>query len=175
MKRNFARLVAVLVSTITITMVMFFTACDMKNGVPDNLGDIVDLMSSNPTDGTTASPGELDHETELRIRQALFKILPEYGCPEWLTVESIVLRVYLGTYNGAVVGIWRLPVPSTDMMVQVWVDGIEFAFSDGGTWVTVWKDEYIYAYKDALQKAYDDKILTRDEIQKIHDFYYQNK
>lgn len=124
------------------------------------------------TSTISTMPDEMNKETELLIKQAALNWLLEND--SWvydkITIDDIVVKRYYGTYNGAVVVVLGDPfITNLAVETPVWVCDMEFRFNT--MWIFICKDGSLYAFKEALPKAYTDGVLTKDDIQVIHDKY----
>jgi len=117
-------------------------------------------------------PDKMSKETESLVRQTALNWLCEND--RWvydtITIDDIVVKRYYGTYNGAVVVVLGDHfITNLAVETPVWVCDMEFRFNT--MWIFVCKDGSLYAFKEALPKAYTDGVLTKDDIQVIHDKY----
>ena len=76
-----------------------------------------------------------------------------------------VLKCY-GVYNGCVPVFLSGPWDTTDISKPVTVADVVFHYSTA-TQITVWKDGSFYS----LQEAYDEELLTKDNLQTIADIH----
>ena len=131
------------------------------------MGGIPILATNNAPENPDGTPGDvgyipdgLDAETALLIKQAVVNYHNERGAV--ITVDSVVIRKYYGTYNGCVAAM------IDGVMMYITIPTVDIVGGIGLTYPTAQKIE---AYKDgklySLQEAFELGFLSVDDIKQI--------
>jgi len=105
----------------------------------------------------------LTAETEAKIKQDYLSF--DVSTDPVTTAEDVVLRYYYGTYDGSVatkIGYWFYGYLA--VIIYEHIDGITITYPSTHK-ILVWNDGNFYN----LQEAYDNGLLTKDDIQRIAD------
>ena len=158
MRDLYSRLLLLVLATILVTGVAI--GCEVKNPEDTN---------------STPVPDRLTPEMELRIKESVVNFYNTSGGQPAMAIHNVEIESYLGTYNGAIVVVLKESYfpDKGGIGYSISVDGIVFGFNRD--MIVVWNNNCFYGWIGALEIAYDDGVLTKDDIQKIHGIYYQTR
>jgi len=155
-KQTIAKSMLLLLAILLLTAVIL--SCKIRNTDGEEMDD-KKMRSLGTFEGLSA-------ETEKQILQTV----AEYT--EWRWYHFVITE-YFGTYNGAVTVIWDYNPEyfgRAGVVEPSWREfpaGIEFVYNGWSKGIQAWKDGILYS----LSEAYDISILTREDIENIHNLY----
>ena len=135
---------------VLLVMIMFFSvilsACANKE--PENTNNMV----------------ELSKEIEIEIKQTHLDYLLTKNGYQDTTIDDIYIQKYYGTYNGCVVVMIQDKLSGVNGAIkEATIADVKFYYGSGNISIQIWKEQKFYE----LQSAYDQGLLTKEDLKKI--------
>ncbi len=109
---------------------------------------------------------QIEVEMVTKVKQSYLDTFIEEEWPD-VTIEDILMKEYLGIYNGYFVGVfYKLYSRFTDLLHPCEIDGLDFSYSEGYP-ILVWKNEIFYE----LSKVYVEGNISKNDLETIYYLY----
>lgn len=109
---------------------------------------------------------QIEVEMVTKVKQSYLDTFIKEEWPD-ATIEDILMKEYLGIYNGYFVGVfYKLNSRFTDLLHPCEIDGLDFSYSEGYP-ILVWKNEIFYE----LSKVYVEGNISKNDLDTIYYLY----